>query len=359
MSILHRCRRALCTALLALPAEAAEDPVPAIRRPVESFRDAIARNLFGLKVAAYGDAMAMRHDGHWEPFAIGKSEAEFTLDFCTHFKAMATWTQVPEGGKWGVACVDFRPSPSTDPAHPDQGLHIQAGRFDVPFGNDTPYFASRDSLSISRPLTTDINMDGGYNDKGLRLLWDAGSYTLSGYALHGFGSDHLYGLRTTVVPLHTLSAPGTGRLELGASAFTQRFIGGRHVERAWAVDGTFQFQAHTTRWEYVVRQHRPVDGPPTTHRGWHVTQEWTPPGPLPSWFARLEQTWGLHPNEDPAILTPSHAPILKASLGLRQIIQGTLHLKAQIQRSLKDSPALLEHPEHGGTHLAIQAVLVF
>jgi len=358
MSTLHRCHRALCALLLTLPAQGAEEPVPAIRRPVEAVREAIARNLFGLKVAAYGDASAMHHEGHWEAFSFGKSEAEFTLDFCTHFKAMATWTQTSDGGKWGVVCVDFRPSPSTDPARPDLGLHIQAGRFDVPFGNDTPFFASRDSLSISRPLTTDINMDGGFNDKGLRLLWDGGTYTLSGYALHGFGSDHLYGLRTTVVPW-TAQGTAPGRLELGASAFTQRFTGGRHAERAWALDGTFQIRTHTTRWEYVVRQHRPLEGPSTTHRGWHLTQEWTPPGPIPSWFARLEQTWGLDPSEDPAIPTYSHDPILKASLGLRQIIQGTLHLKAQIQRSLKDSPVLLEHPEHGGTHLSLQVVVVF
>jgi hypothetical protein len=57
----------------------------------------------------------------------------------------------------------------------EEGFHVQLGRFDVPFGNDWQFFASKDSVSISRPLTTDGIMDGGYNNVGLRVLGNNGT----------------------------------------------------------------------------------------------------------------------------------------------------------------------------------------
>lgn len=69
----------------------------------------------------------------------------------------------------------------------NQGLHIQAGRFDLPFGIDYQNFANKDRISITAPLTTSRMQMGGYNGDGLRSYgsWDKVNYSV-------FWTDALY-----------------------------------------------------------------------------------------------------------------------------------------------------------------------
>ncbi|WP_426994332.1 hypothetical protein [Methylomonas sp. CM2] len=69
----------------------------------------------------------------------------------------------------------------------NKGLHIQAGRFDLPFGNDYQNFANKDRITVTAPLTTSRMQLGGYNSDGVRSYgaWDGFNYSV-------FWTDALY-----------------------------------------------------------------------------------------------------------------------------------------------------------------------
>lgn len=61
----------------------------------------------------------------------------------------------------------------------NQGLHVQLGRFDLPFGNDYQNFANKDRVTVTAPLTTSRMQMGGYNADGIRSYgsWDMFNYS--------------------------------------------------------------------------------------------------------------------------------------------------------------------------------------
>lgn len=70
----------------------------------------------------------------------------------------------------------------------NQGLHIQAGRFDLPFGTDYQNFANRDRVTVTAPMTTSRMQLGGYNGDGIRSYgaWNQFNYSV-------FWTDAIYG----------------------------------------------------------------------------------------------------------------------------------------------------------------------
>lgn len=69
----------------------------------------------------------------------------------------------------------------------NKGLHIQAGRFDLPFGSDYQNFANKDRVTVTAPLTTSRMQLGGYNADGLRSY---GNFDWFNYSV--FWTDALY-----------------------------------------------------------------------------------------------------------------------------------------------------------------------
>jgi hypothetical protein len=95
------------------------------------------------------------------------------------------------GAGFAVALVDYRlfddHIPPRGRIFTNQGLHIQAGRFDLPFGTDYQNFANKDRITITAPLTTSRIQDGGYNADGVRSY---GSWKMFNYSI--FWTDALY-----------------------------------------------------------------------------------------------------------------------------------------------------------------------
>ena len=95
------------------------------------------------------------------------------------------------GAGFAVALVDYHlfndRIPPRGRIFNNQGLHIQAGRFDLPFGTDYQNFANKDRITVSAPLTTSRIQNGGYNGDGLRSY---GSWNMFNYSL--FWTDALY-----------------------------------------------------------------------------------------------------------------------------------------------------------------------
>jgi len=67
------------------------------------------------------------------------------------------------------------------------GLHIQAGRFDLPFSSDYQNFANKDRVTITAPITTSRMQFGGYNGDGVRSY---GSWNIFNYT--AFWTDAMY-----------------------------------------------------------------------------------------------------------------------------------------------------------------------
>lgn len=124
----------------------------------------------------------------------------------------------------------------------EKGLHVQIGRFDVPFGNDWQYFASKDRVELSAPLTTDAIMDGGYNDTGIRVFGNTPSFHYSAFALRGDRDGRVFGSRLGFTP-----RPDTHILEAGVS-FLRKSASG---ETIFAVDSESRVGRCHLRGEYI------------------------------------------------------------------------------------------------------------
>jgi hypothetical protein len=146
----------------------------------------------------------------------------------------------------------------------EKGLHIQVGRFDVPFGNDWQYYASVDRVSVSPPLTTEMVMDGGYNDVGLRILRANVTYNYTLFMLRGIEEGFSFGGRFGFTPFNnpfTLKKQELQLLEIGVSYMHDTDRGGTREERALAFDfesqvGPVRFQGEYVRRDYDIDELR-------------------------------------------------------------------------------------------------------
>lgn len=105
----------------------------------------------------------------------------------------------------------------------ERGVHLQAGRFDLPFGGDWAYFAAPDRGFGAPPLTTELLADGGLNSDGVRLFAVRARWNATTWLVRGGLSGRAMGARLGLTPLSnpfTLS-PGIERpVELGVSVHT-------------------------------------------------------------------------------------------------------------------------------------------
>jgi hypothetical protein len=152
-----------------------------------------------------------------------------------------------------------------------KGLHLQVGRFDVPFGSDWQYYASVDRASISAPLTTELIMDSGYNDVGLRILRANISYHFTLYMLRGIEEGFSVGGRFGLTPFNnpfTFKRKERQQLELGVSYIHDMNRGGEREERIFALDMESLLGPLHLQTEYISKDH---DLTETRMRGFQVS----------------------------------------------------------------------------------------
>lgn len=107
----------------------------------------------------------------------------------------------------------------------NQGLHIQAGRFDLPFGTDYQNFANKDRVTVTAPLTTSRMQLGGYNSDGIRSYGSWGHFNFAGfwtdaiYADAGHAIGGRLGLRFGDRP-YSVHSPRKG-IEFGVSHLSE------------------------------------------------------------------------------------------------------------------------------------------
>jgi hypothetical protein len=151
-------------------------------------------SLAALAVSGFFDATVQAPaDDEGERFHFGGLEVDLEAHYGEHLSAAAAlfW----DGGsstEVAAAIVDYHwfddRVPPRGRIFMEPGLHLQAGRFDLPFGLDYQFFATPERPSVTAPLTTERIQRGGYNADGARVY---GTWWALDYA--AYWTDAFYG----------------------------------------------------------------------------------------------------------------------------------------------------------------------
>ncbi|MBK9376674.1 MAG: hypothetical protein IPN03_23890 [Holophagales bacterium] len=260
-------------------AEETPDPVAAHPSELESLKATLEEIREGLGLSGFFDVRAA--DTRTDPnvFSMGDFELDLAREIGRKVQIAAALVVNDEGAELAVGFVDVHvlgaPVAPRGRLPVEKGFRFQIGRFDVPFGGDWQYFAAKDRPELSAPLTTEIVMDGGYNDVGLRLLGGTGSLSWSAYWLRGGGKGTLVGGRLGLMPFdNPYRLRGRVRaVELGVSALHDFDGGGGTESTSFAVDSELRGPRGRLRAEYLRRDLRPVEGREErlVRSGFHVT----------------------------------------------------------------------------------------
>ena len=177
----------------------------------------------GLGVKGFFDVNAKTDNSTDQTFSVGSVELDLEYAATDHFAASAALvlcgnsagvdSAAPAaifcggsgpgglgGGQAGiaVALVDYHLFDNAIPPRGrifnNQGFHIQAGRFDLPFSTDYQYFANTDRVTVTAPITTSRMQFGGFNGDGIRSY---GSWKIVNYSV--FWTDAMYATDGTSV----------------------------------------------------------------------------------------------------------------------------------------------------------------
>jgi len=336
---------------------------PTLRESIEKSRNDMADKLFGLQLSAFGDVASHYDDAGKQKLDWGTFELDASADITHDLQGAMAVVNDQTGTTFPVGFLDYHTyGGSIAPRGRlwvEKGLHIQVGRFDVPFGSDWQFFASKDSVSISRPLTTELVMEGGYNDKGMRVLGNNGSVNFNTYVLRGFNAGRLVGGRLGLTPfsdpfsLKTAKEPKA--FEFGLSYFYDANASWKKNETGFAADVEIFLDDWSGRFEYVARKKEPLLGADNSVlRGWHFTQEYLlDQDEFIAWpttiFARYEQ----ETVEPPAIASlgsaAGDARDVRVAAGARTNLGGSdvFQLKFEVQHYRNATPSTHELPGFG------------
>ena len=338
-------------------------PAPTWRAAIDHGRDRVDAALGGVQLAAFGDVLSDQDGEGRRRVDFHAFELDLTRDLGDDLQVAAAGVHSHEATQMPVVFLDWHPF--GEPIAPrgrlsvEKGFHVQVGRFDVPFGDDWQFYASKDSTSITRPVTTAAIMGGGYNDAGARVLGNNGTFNFNAYLLRGFEPGRLVGGRLGFTPFSDpFSLNGTRApkpAEFGLSWFYDATSDWRKQEAGAAADAEGRLGPYYARAEYVLRQTRPdpLLGPGTFQRGWHFTQEATLPWPATA-FLRYERMWVEGP--DPAAGS-GHDERLAG--GFSATLKGVVQLKLEGQHYLAASGATRSGPAFSANLWLAQCVVVF
>ncbi len=204
------------TAANGKPEPSVDTKLQALDKKISALKEAAEAN--GLQMSGFFDINAKTSNSTDQTFSVGSVELDLDYVHDDHFGASSALvlcgnsSNADYGAPGAVFCGNSGPGalsggstmagiavalvdyhlfndriPPRGRIFNNKGLHIQAGRFDLPFGNDYQNFANKDRISITAPLTTSRMQMGGYNADGVRSY---GSWDMFNYSV--FWTDALY-----------------------------------------------------------------------------------------------------------------------------------------------------------------------
>lgn len=253
--------------------------VPDIRREVDRFKEKLRVLSGGISLSGFFDVQATNRGNDPITISTGALEVDLAKEIGRNGQVAAAVVLNRDGPTLAVAFVDvhlFGALIAPRGRLPvEKGFHVQLGRFDLPFGNDWRYFATRDRIELSAPLTTEAILGGGYNDTGLRALGNTGSFNYSVFVLRGHGSRSPFGARLGFTPLDNpyQLRPRTRTFEVGVSLLQTVDGEGLKRETSLALDSEVQVGRCRVRAEYLEKRGRPMNrrDAQVVQSGWHVT----------------------------------------------------------------------------------------
>lgn len=182
----------------------------AMDKKINEIKQAAASN--GLEISGFFDVNAKTGNSTDQTFSLGSVELDLDYVHDEHFGASTALvlcgnsSNADYGAPGAVFCGNSGPGalsggstmagiavalvdyhlfndriPPRGRIFNNQGLHVQLGRFDLPFGSDYQNFANKDRVTVTAPLTTSRMQLGGYNADGVRSYGSWGNYNYSVY----------------------------------------------------------------------------------------------------------------------------------------------------------------------------------
>jgi hypothetical protein len=215
----------------------------------------------GLEISGFFNVLATNYHNNPNMLSLGDFELDLENSYKQHIFMAAALVFHEDGAEFAAGFIDYhlfggKISPR-GPLFEEEGIHFQVGKFDVPIGNDYEYFAATDRESILPPLTTELLMDGGYSDVGLRFLLNFISFHSSLFLLRGEGDGNAYGGRIGISPFHNpyiLKKKERSALEMGFSLIYDMNKDWQREQFIWAGDIEGKISFLTIRSEYYHRQ---------------------------------------------------------------------------------------------------------
>lgn len=175
--------------------EKLEDRIEELNELVEELEKTTGRAI-ALDISGFFDVSVSNYKNKPNVFKLGKFEIDLEHNYKENFQVAAALV-FQKGAELDVGFIDYHlfgsPISLRGRLFQDEGLHLQVGKFDVPFGNDWQHFAAIDSIPVTPPLTTEMVMDGGYNDEGVRILYNSIWLNATLYMLDGIEEKYSYG----------------------------------------------------------------------------------------------------------------------------------------------------------------------
>lgn len=265
------------------------DKLAVLSNEVQELKESAQQN--GLKLGGFFDVNAKTDNSTDQTFSVGSIELDLEYSYLDNIAASAA--VVLCGNSSGIDPVSFPSAPvavscgSSGPggigAGPagfavafldyhlydhsipprgrlfnNQGFHIQAGRFDLPFSTDYQNYANKDRISITAPITTARMQFGGYNGDGLRSYgaWQVVNYSLfwtdSMYANDGTSLGGRLGL--TLGDNAYRSHANPQGIELGVSQLTDLDYHDNIRNLVYGADFSFAFRMMKLQSELMWRQ---------------------------------------------------------------------------------------------------------
>jgi TolA-binding protein len=172
--------------------------LPSLRKKDEAAKAEAEEAESGPKVGGWMEMTARTKNGDNTVFNLGVVELDLDkIVESKHFAASAALDWFPYGvspnAQIGVGLVDFHLYDDAVPVRgrifQEPGFHLQLGQFDLPFAADYQYFAAKDRITVTPPMTTTrMQMsgisnpaNGGFNSTGVRSY---GSWNNFNYAVY-------------------------------------------------------------------------------------------------------------------------------------------------------------------------------
>ncbi len=163
---------------------------------LESFKEELFEKMFGgktpLEITGFFDFTVQSQDERDSPFEYGAFELDLEYAYNEHYAVSTALVWEDGSADVAVGVVDYHLFGDAVPARgrifDEPGFHVQAGRFDLPYGVDYQFFSPIDRPNVSAPITTERMQLGGYNSDGVRVYGTGRMFDYTVYAV-----DSLYG----------------------------------------------------------------------------------------------------------------------------------------------------------------------